>query len=102
MAEDEDLQLLRVTRPRQQPHQGEQVPHDEIDQRPEQCRPPSTTTKSREPSEPDARTAAERVCEPYAAKGSADRLGRPIGLTQSLGPEEEKRESCSLSERPFR
>src|SRR6266496_5425248 len=66
MAEDEDLQLLRATRPRQQPHQGEQVPHDEIDQRPEQCSPPSTTTKSGEPSEPDARTAAERVCEPYA------------------------------------
>ena len=33
----EDLQLLRATRPRQQPHEGEQVPHDEIHERPEQA-----------------------------------------------------------------
>ena len=35
--EDEDLQLLRATRPPQQPHQREQVPHNEIHERPEQA-----------------------------------------------------------------
>src|SRR5919198_4369286 len=38
MAEEQDLQLLRATRPRQQPHQREQIPHDEIQKRPEQAR----------------------------------------------------------------
>jgi hypothetical protein len=37
MAEDEDLELLRATRPAQQPHQGEQVPDNEIHKRPEQA-----------------------------------------------------------------
>jgi hypothetical protein len=37
MAEDEDLQLLRATQPPQQPHQGEQVPDNEITKRPEQA-----------------------------------------------------------------
>jgi hypothetical protein len=33
------LQLLRATRPPQQPHQREQVPNDEIHERPEQTAP---------------------------------------------------------------
>src|SRR2546425_115133 len=34
--EDEDLHLLRATRPSQQPHQREQIPDNEIHERPEQ------------------------------------------------------------------
>ena len=34
VAEDQDLDLLRATRPPQQPHQGEQVPDNEIHKRP--------------------------------------------------------------------
>jgi hypothetical protein len=37
VAKDEDLQLLRATRPRQQPHEREQIAHDEIHERPEQA-----------------------------------------------------------------
>src|SRR6266540_4079863 len=37
MTEHKDLQLLRATRPPQQPDQGEQVPDNEIDERPEQA-----------------------------------------------------------------
>src|SRR6266513_2545075 len=37
MAQNEDLQLLRATRPFQQPHQREQVPNDEVHKRPEQA-----------------------------------------------------------------
>ena len=44
MAEDEDLQLLRATRPPQQPYQREQVPDNEIHERPEQTALPRTTT----------------------------------------------------------
>jgi hypothetical protein len=32
MAQDEDLQLLRATRPPKQPHQREQIPDNEIDE----------------------------------------------------------------------
>src|SRR6266542_6734261 len=46
MAEDEDLQLLRATRPPQQPHQREQVPDNEIHTRPEQVQPPSITARA--------------------------------------------------------
>src|SRR5712691_2284173 len=37
MAEDEDLQLLGATRPPQQPHEREQIPDNEIEERPEQA-----------------------------------------------------------------
>ena len=37
MTEHEDLQRFRATWPPQQPHQGEQIPDDEIDERPEQA-----------------------------------------------------------------
>src|SRR6266498_63526 len=46
MAKDEDLQLLRTTRPPQQPHQREQVPDNEIHTRPEQVQPPSITARA--------------------------------------------------------
>src|SRR5215216_4776297 len=64
MAEDEDLQLLRPTRPPQQPHQCEQVPDNEICERPEQVA-LLDHGKSAEPSEPDAPKSRRRVCEPY-------------------------------------
>src|SRR6266508_1130677 len=39
VAEDEDLQLLRATRPSEQPNEREQVPHDEIDEGPDHAAP---------------------------------------------------------------
>ena len=63
MAEDEDLELLRATRPPQQPHQGEQVPDNEIPKRPEQAASLEHDT-SAEPSELDAPESRARVCEP--------------------------------------
>src|SRR6266508_6490492 len=54
VAEDEDLQLLRATRPPQQPHQREQVPDNEIHKRPEQATLPRPRQQSAEPSEPHA------------------------------------------------
>jgi hypothetical protein len=51
---NEDLQLLRATRPTKQPHQREQIPHPEIHERPEQATPPSTDGKTPEPSWPNA------------------------------------------------
>jgi hypothetical protein len=56
VAQQQDLQLLRPTRPRQQPHQREQVPKNEIHKRPEQAL-PSTTAKRAETSAPEARGA---------------------------------------------
>src|SRR6266516_7865631 len=53
VAEDEDLQLLRATRPSQQPHQREQVSHNEINKRPEQTALPRPW-QSAEPSDLDA------------------------------------------------
>jgi hypothetical protein len=47
MAQHQDLELLRATRPRQQPDEREQVPHDEIRERPEQATLRSTTTEER-------------------------------------------------------
>jgi hypothetical protein len=37
MAEDEDLELLRATRPCQQPHKREQIPDHEIHECPKQA-----------------------------------------------------------------
>jgi hypothetical protein len=54
VTQEQDLELLRTTRPCQQPHQREQIPHHEIDERPEQAAPSSTDGKSSEPNEPDA------------------------------------------------
>src|SRR6266536_1142090 len=54
MTQKQDLELLRATRPRQQPHQREQIPHHQINERPEHAAPPSTDGKSPEPSQPDA------------------------------------------------
>ena len=39
MAQRKDLELLRATRPRQQPDEREQIPHGEIRERPEQAAP---------------------------------------------------------------
>ena len=60
---DEDLQLLRATRPSQQPYQREQVPGNEIHQRANQ--PSLDHGKRDEPSEPIAPESRGRVCEPY-------------------------------------
>src|SRR5439155_5776178 len=64
MAEDEDLQLLRATRPPQQPYQREQVPDNEIHKRPEQA-PSLDHGKSPEPSESTTPGSRGRVYEPY-------------------------------------
>jgi hypothetical protein len=71
MAKDENLQLLRATPPPHQPHQREQVPDNEIDQRPEQA----ALLDHGEPSEPSAPESRERVCEPYAVAALL-RVGR--------------------------
>ena len=69
MAEDQDLDLLRATRPPQQPHQGEQVPDNEIHKRPEQAASLDHDT-SAEPSEFDVPESRGGVCEPYGPAGS--------------------------------
>jgi hypothetical protein len=78
MAEDEDLQLLRSTRTPQQPHQREQVPDNEIHERPEQAA-SLDHGKSVEPSEPGNSRSRGRVCEPYAigARASLGARGGP-------------------------
>jgi hypothetical protein len=65
MPKDENLQLLGATPPSHQPHQREQVPDNEIDERPEQSSPPRPRQQSAEPSEPSAPESRDRVCEPY-------------------------------------
>ena len=64
LPEHEDLQLLRATRPSQQPDQREQVPDNEIHERPKQTALPRPQ-QSAEPSEPDAPESRGRVYEPY-------------------------------------
>jgi hypothetical protein len=54
MTQKQDLALLRATWPRHQPHQREQIPRDQIHERPKQATPPSTDGTSPEPSQPDA------------------------------------------------
>jgi putative transposase len=53
MPQKQDLELLRATRARQQPHQREQIPHHQVHERPEQAAPPSTDGKSPEANQPD-------------------------------------------------
>src|SRR6266516_2507634 len=81
MAEDEDLELLRATRPPQQPHQGEQVPDNEIPKRPEQAASLEHDT-SAEPSELDAPESRARVCEPYGHRATERSEQRPISTGQ--------------------
>ncbi len=66
MTQKQDLNLLRATSPRQQPHQREQIPRDQIHERPEQATPPSTDGKSPEPNQSRRTESRGRVCEPYA------------------------------------
>src|SRR5712691_9019861 len=65
VAENQDFQFLRATRPRQQPHQREQVPDDEIRKRPEQNGPPSTTARALNLASRTLARERGRVCEPY-------------------------------------
>ena len=67
VAKRKNLQLLRPTRLSQQPHQREQVAHDEIHERPEN-QPSFDHDKSAEPTELDAPESCERVCEPTPCK----------------------------------
>jgi hypothetical protein len=86
VAEDENLQLLRATRPPQQPHQREQVPDNEIDERPDQPALPRRQP-SAEPTEPNAPESRGQVCEPYglAVKGSLlDGSAIPPDLRQTI------------------
>src|SRR6266540_4522607 len=66
MAEDEDLQLLRATGPPQQPHQSEQVPDNEIHERPEQAALPRPRARAPNLASPTTQGSRGRVCEPYA------------------------------------
>jgi hypothetical protein len=65
VAQHQDLELLRATRPRQQPHGREQVPHGEIRERSEQAALPQARQQEREPSQMAAGGEPGRVCEPY-------------------------------------
>jgi hypothetical protein len=48
---DDDLEFRRTTRPREQPDEREQIPDDEIRQRPEQAALLEHDSKSAEPSQ---------------------------------------------------
>jgi hypothetical protein len=63
MAKDKDLQLLRPTRPPQQPHEREQVPDDEIYKRPEQATLPRRTAEP-EPSQLQPRKPRDEFANP--------------------------------------
>jgi hypothetical protein len=65
VAEDEDLQLLRATRPSEQPNEREQAPHDEIDERPDHAA-PSLDQDPRAPNlaSPTRRGAADAFPSP--------------------------------------
>jgi hypothetical protein len=94
MAEDEDLQLLRATRPPQQPHQREQVPDNEIHKRPEQAASldhdksaePSETRRSGEPRTSLRTLRADGVLERVfgnARERPVDDEGGPIYAPQA-------------------
>src|SRR5262245_7136149 len=68
MAQDEDLELLRTSLPPEQPHEREQVPNDEIDERPEQAALPRPRPRTSNLAEPDDSESRGRVCEPYALR----------------------------------
>jgi hypothetical protein len=65
VAEDEDLQLLRATRPPQQPDQREQVPDDEIHKRPEQATLPRPQYEHSNLASPATPESDAPVCEPH-------------------------------------
>jgi hypothetical protein len=62
--EDKDLEFFRATRPPQQPHQREQIPHNEIQERPEQTPLPSTTARTTNLASPTLRRAADEFANP--------------------------------------
>src|SRR6266545_3685083 len=78
MAEDEDLQLLRATGPPQQPHQSEQVPDNEIHERPEQAALPRPRARAPNLASPTTQGSRGRVCEPYG--GVSTRFRLQIGM----------------------
>ncbi len=84
MAEDQDLQLLRATRPPQQPHQREQVPHDEIHKRPEQAALPRPQHERPNLASPATPGSHGRVCEPYAATTHHSRAGVPVAVSTAI------------------
>jgi hypothetical protein len=82
MTQKQDLELLRATRTRQQPHQREQIPRHQIRERPEQADPPSTDGKSPEPSQPDAHQAPGTSLRTLRARGGAYVFRGRLATTQ--------------------
>ena len=74
VAQHEDLQLLRATRPPQQPDQREQVPDNEIHERPEQTALPPPQHKAMNLASPTPRR-------------TADEFANPTGLSRASGSE---------------
>ncbi len=76
VTQEQDLELLRATRPCQQPHQREQIPQREIDERPEQAAPPRPTARARNLTSRTPTKSRGRVCEPYARHARRDATSR--------------------------
>jgi hypothetical protein len=83
MAKDEDLQLLRTTRPPQQPDQREQVPDNEIHERPEQVQPPSITARAPNLASRQLEEAADEFANPTGEQARAE--SDPGGAETALG-----------------
>lgn len=86
MAKDENLQLLGATPPPQRPHQREQVPDNEIDERPEQA--PLLDYGNRAPNlaSPARQRAADEFANPtrYAGNGRAPSAALLIWFLQHV------------------
>ena len=79
MAKDENLQLLGATPPPHQPHQREQVPDNEIDERPEQAALLDHGNRAPNLASPARQRAANEFANPT-------RSNRAIAKQLYLGP----------------
>jgi hypothetical protein len=96
VAQDEDLQLLRTALPPEQPYECEQVPNDEIDERPEQAALPRPRPRVSNLASPTTGRAADELANPTRglphpapgrrSRAAERRVGRRL-LTRPSGPE---------------
>jgi hypothetical protein len=87
MAQHQDLELLRATRPSQQPDEREQVRYAEIRERPEQAAFLDHDSKRAEPSQAGRGRRAGRVCEPYERNEADCRPPSDSGLVDAGFPQ---------------
>src|SRR5919106_833790 len=96
MAQQQDLELLRATRPRQQPHQREQIPPHEIHESPEQAASLTTArisnltsrtrTESRDEfANPTRLIDTVKTCRRCGAEGSDGSCRQPPRTSQACG-----------------